>query len=449
MITMTVLVLFVLLPLEVVQYREKSTLCILSFVLNGFIFLFGMFYTRRKQSISMGIVYWIFMFFFMYFAPLIQYLKSKFPWRGSFTEDEILMTNFVVLLFNISFLLGRIAAKKIRIKGFRGFKVSEFICSDFSFSRKARAIMTLLACLVTGYSFAKTGLLGIVVARVQATQVFYSGNNSAVEMIVESVIPAFMAYVVAEAAQNVSAKREKPWRFLLLVLCILVCFFPTSLPRYKTITIYGTVFLVMFPSLKKGTKFFWIFVLALFFAFPIMNGFRHMLSMEGLREVFDDGVLSVYTDADYDAYRMLASAISYARNYGAEWGFPLLGALLFFVPRSVWPTKPGGSGAMLIRAELGADTVSNVSCPFIGEGYLNFGLVGMLLFGLFMGIWIYRLDRYYWHCHKDKDYVVFSPYLFIVFMLFFMLRGDLLSSFAYLCGFIVTGYLLRFASKHI
>lgn len=449
MITIAILVIFVLLPLEVVRFREKSVLCILSFILNGAIFIFGMFYARREHSISMGIVYWIFMFFFMYFAPLIQYLKSKFPWRGSFTDTEILITNLMIFLFNIVYIFGRFLAKRTRVKGFTKMNAWEFLCSDFTFSKKARTIMTLLACMVAGYSFMRTGLLGIVVSRVQATQVFYSGSNSAIELIVESVIPAFMAYVVAEAAQNVSAKKEKPYRFILLLICLLICFFPTSLPRYKTITIYGTVFLVMFPSLKKGTKFFWIFILALFFAFPIMNGFRHMLSMDSLREVFDDGILSVYTDADYDAYRMLCSAISYTKNYGPEWGFPLLGALLFFVPRVIWPSKPGGSGAMLIRSELGADTVSNVSCPYIGEGYLNFGFVGMFFFALFMGAWIYKLDHFYWDYHKDKDYVVFSPYLFIVFLLFFMLRGDLLSSFAYLCGFIMTGLLLRVVSKHL
>lgn len=449
MIAIAVLAMFVLLPLEVVRYREKSNLCIASFLVNGVFFLFGLFYARKKESISLGIVYWIFMFFFMYFAPLIQYLKSKFPWRGSFTDVEILTINTVIFLFNIAFLLGRFFAKKIKVIGFTNVNVSEFLCSDFSFGRKSRILMTLLACLMAGYSFSKTGLLGIVVSRVQATRVFYSGSNSAIELIVESVIPAFLAYIVAEAAQNVAARKEKPYRFILLLVCLLICFFPTSLPRYKTITIYGTVFLVMFPGLKKGAKFFWIFILALFFAFPIMNGFRHMLSMENLREVFDDGILSVYTDADYDAYRMLGSAISYTGNYGAEWGFPLLGALLFFVPRAIWPSKPGGSGAMLIRSEFGADTVSNVSCPYIGEGYLNFGFIGMILFGIFLGIWIYKLDRFYHDFHKEKDYVVFSPYLFIVFMLFFMLRGDLLSSFAYLCGFVVTGFLLRTAAKYI
>lgn len=448
MITIAVLVVFVLLPLEVVRFREKSVLCILSFLLNGVFFLFGMFFARRKHPISMGIVYWIFMFFFMYFAPLIQYLKSKYPWRGSLTETQVLYTNMVILLFNITFLVGGFLGNKVRVKGFTNIDISKFICNDFSFSNRSKILVSIMACLLTGYSFMKTGLIGIVVSRVQATQVFYSGGNSAIEMIVESVIPAFMAYVVAEAGQNVSAKREKPFRFILLLVCMLICFFPTSLPRYKTITIYGTVFLVMFPSVKKGSNFFWIFVLALFFIFPLMNGFRHILSMDSIREVFDDGFLSVYTDADYDAYRMLSSAIVYTRNYGPEWGFPLLGALLFFVPRTIWSSKPGGSGAMLIRSELGADTVSNVSCPFIGEGYLNFGFVGMILFGLFMGIWICKLDHFYWDSHKDKDYVVFSPYLFIVFMLFFMLRGDLLSSFAYLCGFAAMGYLLRTVAKY-
>lgn len=437
-----------LIPFLYFGVAGTDPICLLTFFINGIVFIFGMFSAYKKYSISLELVYWIFMFFFMYFAPSVQYLTSAYPWRGSLTDSDVVAANLLILLFNVSFMFGEYAARRFKIKGVSAPDITDFLCGSFEFSKRTKIIMTSIVCLLAVYSFSRTGLMEIVVSRVQATQVFYSGGNSAIEMIVESVVPAFMAYVVTEAAQSMIAKKENGLRFFVLLVALLICFFPTSLPRYKTITIYGTIFLVLFPKLRKGSKFFLVFVAALFFAFPMMNSFRHILSMESFASVFEDGFLSVYIEADYDAYRMLSSAIKYTGNNGIRWGYQLLGVFLFFVPSAIWGSKPGGSGAMLIRAEFGKNTVSNVSCPFIAEGYLNFGFVGVIVFALFLGITVRKMDMGYWRINKDKDYVAFSPYLFMVFMVFFMLRGDLLSSFAYICGFVITGYLIRLIADH-
>ena len=133
MIVLAILTVFALLPLEVIHYRDKSIVCILSFLVNGFFFLGGMLSAQRKHPISMRIVYWIFMFFFMYFAPLIQFLKSKYPWRGSLTEAEILSTNMTIFFFNIVFIIGSYLPTKVRVKGFTNLNLSKFMCSDFFF----------------------------------------------------------------------------------------------------------------------------------------------------------------------------------------------------------------------------------------------------------------------------------------------------------------------------
>ncbi|MBQ2904491.1 MAG: O-antigen polysaccharide polymerase Wzy [Clostridia bacterium] len=427
----------------------KDEICILSFVFNSIVFIAGMTSSYKKYSISMELVYWVFMYFFMYFAPLIQYLTSVYPWRGSLTDNDVLITNLVIFLFNIVFIISMMTARRVKIKSITNANVTKFLCSNFEFGKKFKILVTVVAVLMAVFSFSRTGLAGIAVSRVQATQVFYLGSNSAIKMIVESVIPAFLAYIVAEAAQSTIAKKENPIRFIILFAALLICFFPTSLPRYKTVTIYGTVFLVLFPKLRKGAKFFWLFIIAMFFMFPLMNSFRHILSMESFRSVFENGFMSVYVEADYDAYRMLSSAIKYVSRFGIKWGFQLLGVFLFFVPSAVWGGKPGGSGAMLIRSEFGNDVASNVSCPFIGEGYLNFGIPGVIFFAVFLGVAICKMDMGYWRTNKDKEYIAFSPYLFMMFMILFMLRGDLLSSFAYICGFVATGYMINVAAKYI
>ena len=447
LIVFQILILFF--PLIILSLSGKDAICVVSFLINGIVFLGGIFFAQKKHSFSLELIYWIFMFFFMYFAPIIQYLSDVYPWRGSLSDDLILQVNILIFAFNIIFIVGRRLSEKVLFINIPNFHFSDFLCNNFEFSKKAKIFTTVSVVLLTGYSLSRTGLLGIVASRVQAIQVFYSGNNSALELIIESVLPAFFAYVVAEAAQKMIIKEEKGFRFFLLFLCLLICFFPTTIPRYKMATIYGAVFMVLFPRLKKGTAFLWLFVGALFVAFPLLNSFRHVISMESFSQALEGSFVESYVKADYDAYRMLASSVTYVNNNGIVWGRQLLGSLLFFVPRSLWGSKPGGSGAMLIRSEFGQDTVSNVSCPFIAEGYLNFGFVGIVVFAFFLGFLINRFDSAYWKNSKNQSSIVFCPYLFMLFMIFFILRGDFLSGFAYLCGFIITGYMLKTVSNPI
>lgn len=327
---------------------------------------------------------------------------------------------------------------------------TKWLCSNLEFGKRSKVILTLIVCLCAAYSLSKTGIMGIFTSRAQAIQVFYSGENSAVELIVESTIPAFMAYVVAEAAHSMVQKKEKSFRFLFLFVCLLICFFPTVIPRYKVAAIYGVIFITLFPWVCKKSRFFWLFTMGIFVVFPMLNAFRYIILQDSIQNLFNEGFYKSYTDGNYDAWRMLVSAIRYNDMRGSTMGRQLLGTILFFAPRSIWPSKPIGSGAMLIMNEFGSNTFANVSCPFIAEGFVNFGFFGVMLFAFVLGLLITNLDRKYWEMFEiDNGKGLFAPYLFLLFMLFFVMRGDLLSGFAYVCGFVITGYILKpFAKKY-
>lgn len=446
MIVVDFFVILSVIPLGVFDPTGKSIICILSFYVNALLFALGIVHARQKSAISIELIFWIFMYFFMFFAPLIQFLSNKFPWNGKVSETEIVQANAVIFLFVLLYLLGQYTAKRAMLKNAWKNEKADFLTSNLQFSNRLAIALTLICCLLAFYAVFKAGLRGIVASRNDATKVFYSGSNTTVRLIVESVIPAFMAYVTAESAQKVRNKTENPFRFIVLSLCILICFFPTAIPRYKMATIYGTIAVVAFPQIKKKDRFFWLFVVALFIAFPAFNTFRRELSFDKFSSVFGDGVFSTYTNADYDAYRMLVSGLRYVKKEGCTWGIQALGALLFFVPRSIWPSKPVGSGSVLIRNEFGNDYFSNVSCPLVAEGYINLGLVGVALFGFLLGLFSERTDSLYRNNHCDSENV-FSPYYFLVFQMFFLLRGDLMSGIAYTLAFVLTGRILKKLSE--
>ncbi len=140
---------------------------------------------------------------------------------------------------------------------------------------------------------------------------------------------------------------------------------------------------------------------------------------------------------------MLVRTIIYVNFHGITWGNQLLGSLLFFIPRKFWPQKPIGSGHT-IATDLGWD-FTNVSCPYIGEGYINFGILGVILFAITLAV----LTKFGDVAYKKSVYsnskeitIIELVYPFSIGFLFFILRGDLLSSLSYYIGFMVPVILL-------
>src|SRR5690606_19913121 len=90
-------------------------------------------------------------------------------------------------------------------------------------------------------------------------------------------------------------------------------------------------------------KFVWFILSGLFLAFPMLNYFRYGLQgfeMPSLYHLMFDQL----TELHFDAFANLIAVFRYAAESGYAYGFRLLGVVLFFVPRSLWPGKPLSSG---------------------------------------------------------------------------------------------------------
>ena len=82
---------------------------------------------------------------------------------------------------------------------------------------------------------------------------------------------------------------------------------------------------------------------------------------------------------------------------------------------------------------------------FIAEGYINFGIMGVILFMLILGITLSKIDKIFWHNSSLNPFSAHSIlYKLILEWFFFVMRGDLLSSFAYTIGLIISFYITYF-----
>ena len=87
---------------------------------------------------------------------------------------------------------------------------------------------------------------------------------------------------------------------------------------------------------------------------------------------------------------------------------------------------------------------TNLSCPLPAEGYVNFGILGVVVFAVHFSLIVSKADNVFW---RGRSVFMKIVYPFVVPFVFFLMRGDLLSSFAYLFGFAVTVWGVYFVNR--
>jgi oligosaccharide repeat unit polymerase len=225
-----------------------------------------------------------------------------------------------------------------------------------------------------------------------------------------------------------------------------VCF-PTGMARNSTGTIYLGILLIFsyrnIDTSKLNKYFVFIFLFGFMIVFPAINAFRRSNWSEvNIIQIFEntvDDISANYASGDYDAFSVIGDTMQYVKANGLSFGKQLLGAIFFFVPRSIWKTKPYGSGQTIFEW-MGA-SYTNISCPIMAEGYINFGIFGVILFAFLCGVIVKVVDKKYWIMVRKCDCLNYDClimlYPFLIPSFFFMLRGDLMSTWAYSFAYII------------
>lgn len=407
-----------------------------SFLLNGALFYGMMLFSLKKRAFSIDLIHAFFLFSFMFFAPMVQYLKGEWCWETSFSDERILITNLLLDLWAIVYLIVRNLhfrryenkekkEKKTAPRGYGRLRVNRFflVCCVF------------LSVAVALVLFAKyrTALFS------RATNTAFQFQNSSLSLIVSSVVPACITGTTALAVFNLRPRAKLFDWMLFVVQCfaqLIVCF-PLGLARFQMGVIYIGLALVVCPFFRKGPWFILMMAFGLVIVFPLLDVFRSLAIGEvNIGQAFVQVVTSLtddLTEGHYDAYTMFMLIQEYTADAGFSYGEQLLGVVLFWVPRVFWQGKPVGSGQT--AAEFFKWDFTNLSCPLPAEGFVNFGIPGLILFAVAFALIVRALDRAFW---KGKGEFIKFVYPFMVPFVFFLMRGDLLSSFAYLLGFAVT-----------
>lgn len=386
-------------------------------------------------SYSLFKIYHLFVLFFFCIAPAIQYKNGVRFFETYFSERDYILASTIILLMTLVYNCvyrffyhsGRYNSNNLVEQGDNVLKLGkEFLLLSISSG----------VCLYYLYinDFNIFSLLfrgGEFVERVTVEKsTSLIANNFLRPM---PVIAFLVAYL--------SKPRHKIILPILFVL-MLIAAPPTGMPRFSAAAMYLPVFLFLFPRFQKKYNFIFLVVLGLLVVFPFLDVFRYFtadgLSLSSFRLSFDQ-----FEALHFDSYSMFMRVMkSNVITYGRQ----LLGVLFFFVPRSLWPNKPIGSGHYIGEVEWLEFT--NLSMPFLGEGYINFGIIGVLFFIVVLAFITGKVDSWYWLGNGKREIHSSILYIMLLGLFLLVLRGDLMSSFAYVCGFVTSNIVVKKILRH-
>lgn len=419
---------FLLLPLY--QAFLKDSLVGIQFLLIGFISISALFLENEKRSFSLSMSVYFFCYLFFYCAALFQFSYDTFRWFLYPTVEEVIVANNLILVGLVSFIFGH----KFYLKTNHSKNIKEK-------NKIRRWVIYISLLFLTSYFVYLLTIMPISDFFSRATFQSNDFDNQSTGLVISSIrngIALICSLILIKCYQE----KHNLFNFLLMLYSLILALFiipPTGVARFLSGAFYGALLLYSFPVLRQGKIFLLLMFSFILIIFPLLNNFRYLNG--NALEIFDvlDGLSNNFQAADFDAYTMLIYTIKYTSNFGYSFGRQLLGTLLFFIPRAAWPSKPIGSGSMIVDT-LFIPINGNVSCPFIAEYFINFGILGVVIISLLLGCLLNTIDKVYWEKKKYNGFLqLFYPFLSLITI--FCCRGDMMSSTSFLIGTFISAYI--------
>lgn len=379
-----------------------------------------------KYNFSLNKFFYLFVLFFLGIAPIIQFQENTVFWGGAmFTAKDYVLTNtviiFILLIYSFLYQI---------LKPIKAITSKKSLYNLTHFEKRNKNLNFILLSLISS-------ILIIILYRFDFVSLLFRSDvdnllvdNSSIQLIVRIFLrPIPILTLIIFKDLKISSKRTE----YLLILLALLTNFPTSNARFYIAALYIPLIILYFNLVRR--KYLLLLLLigfSLFYLFPLLNQTRNLSSFFDFSFNLD---LNTFNSGHYDSYQMFMRVLTMnIITYGKQ----LLAVLLFFIPRSIWSSKSVGSGKLLAN-ELNF-VFDNISMNFFGEGYINFGYLGIFLFVLLIVIYSKNFDYLYWNRFKNGSLLFNTWYLISLGLIIFLLRGDLLSSFSYSMGIFISLY---------
>lgn len=398
-------------------------------------------FSFENNPYSLHKVYHIFNLFFFGIAPVLQYYENiRFVNEPPISKEVKITVSLIILLstvlFNIIYNYYYYSTKNNNKTKEVLMKYGKLVSTNKKLNGKtnlffiAASLFSLFMMLyISNFNILQLLFKGGEIIRGSTSVVDTIKVDKSLGLIVHQFIrPLSLIIFIISYSYN---KSRKILNLILFLIFIITCF-PSGLSRNATAGFYLPLLLLFIPIFQKRNVFVSSMVGGILIIFPFLNNFRNFSGKEKLSIGLN---YDMFTDMHFDAY------MSFCRIVNLDlvtYGNQLLGTLFFFVPRSIWVSKPESSG--WYHADVLNLYFKNLACTFLAEGYINFGYFGVFLFLFFISWFSAYMDKSFWIIKKYNTYFNVL-YVLVLSMFLFILRGDLMSSYSYTFGLVLVATL--------
>ncbi len=388
----------------------------------------------------------IFNYLFFFLAPVFQIsamndLNFRFPNDFAFNTSSVVFANLLILIFNIVFIFSYLYFKDKKL----GKNKEQATEVNFKYNTPLAILVLLVVCVaiaVFNYDYLLKDISeSVYIIKDESTSLLLLKKKFLFFTPLGGIVLTLKHLQMADKINS-----NKFFVVFSLVIFIVLLFFFKNIFTEKRNTlgpIYIALIYLFFPKLlNSNAKFFLFMFLSMVIIFPLSSTLTHIDA--SLEQIFVKpsliyesflrfGTISgAFESLHYDAFSNIMATVEYVKLYGLSWGYQLLGVCLFFVPRSLWTTKPLSTGE-LIGNHLFDTTprnFTNLSNSVVSEGFINFGFIGIVVLAIVLAYFIVKFII--WHRSEDclKQFIAF----YFAVHLMFLLRGDLTNGFSYFIG---------------
>lgn len=388
---------------------------------------------REDVATPADIVVFIFNWLFLDLAPKIQLVSEPTVLVNTSTvvPEGVLVTNLVCALFIVAFTVAYASlSKRSRVEKSAPTDVGAggtgSIATRPQFDRFGICLTVCICVLVVG-------ALGRIAYATSETP-----GVSPTDMIVRKFLlflPSATLLILLHETLRSGRKLLFSRVCVLLLLGVLVAVTenPLTEKRNGLGPVYLSLIFIFFESqLRSRNRRLILLIASMVVVFPAITVFTHGHSE--LSSVRLDSVLDTlkdhYFSTHYDAWANIYTSVEMAGRQGIHWGQQLLGSILFFVPSSLWHTKPLATGIAIANYLISNYSMwfTNLSAPVVAEAYIDFGAIGVALYAIALAWLVARMNRF---DMTGRKWASFPMMVYGAFFLMFALRGSLMIAIAY------------------
>ncbi|WP_157647288.1 hypothetical protein [Actinomycetospora chiangmaiensis] len=390
------------------------------------------------------LLFWSFSYVWLGVAGLAQVLSVRNPLFTSFSQDQQLTASGVLLVGFVAFDIGIYF-------GFSRFRADRKPLRPMAISETRVKILAVLTLLFTPLLVSLLGGLGTLFSSREAltnslsqSNLYSSGDTSAggTLLAVAGVMPAVSLLAILWIWKVKPTSRNRIDFIALfagLVVVNLILNNPISTPRFWILTILLAIVL-SWTSLwsSRGLAGLVVaFVVVGLIAFPYLDAFRYD-QVGGAAATVGIGARPVdfyLGKTDYGSFTDVGATVRYVDRHGTLEGKQLSGAALFWLPRSVWESKPNNT-AYILAVDSNFPNL-NLDSPLWAEGFVDFGWFGTWFLLLAFALLVRRADLTFvqWQHAGHSGYVPSGLLFSLIFAAYesFLLRGSLLQAMSRIC----------------